>query len=101
MRIASYKGQGGQPRSGVINHEEQYLVDLSDASDGRLPTSVLDLLAGGDAALDEARRIADGGAGSRAERRPLSSVDLLAPIQRPGKLICIAGNFQKHIEEGG
>ena len=48
-------------------------------------------------ALDQARAIAAGS----AQGKPLSSVKLLAPIQRPGKLICIAGNFQKHIEEGG
>lgn len=105
MRIASYKGQSGQPRSAVVvkGGGGDALIDLNDASGGRLPTGVLELLAGGDAALDEARRIASGGAGGSggAQARPIGSVDLLAPIQRPGKLICVAGNFQKHIEEGG
>jgi 2-keto-4-pentenoate hydratase/2-oxohepta-3-ene-1,7-dioic acid hydratase in catechol pathway len=33
--------------------------------------------------------------------QPLASVELLAPIRRPGKLLAVAGNFQAHIEEGG
>ena len=43
-----------------------------------------------------ARATADAGGG-----QPLSSVELLAPIRRPGKLLAVAGNFQAHIEEGG
>ena len=37
----------------------------------------------------------------RAGASPSNSVDLLAPIRRPGKLLAVAGNFQAHIEEGG
>lgn len=29
----------------------------------------------------------------------LSEVSFLAPVERPGKLFCLAGNYQKHIEE--
>ena len=72
-------------------------MDLHDASGGKLPSDLLTLLNQGDAALDQARSIA---AGSH-EGKAVSSVTLLAPIRRPGKLIAIAGNFQKHIEEGG
>jgi 2-keto-4-pentenoate hydratase/2-oxohepta-3-ene-1,7-dioic acid hydratase in catechol pathway len=58
---------------------------------------LLALLEAGTAALNAAREVeAGGGAGV-----PLSSVKLLAPIRRPGKLLAVAGNFQAHIEEGG
>lgn len=99
MRLASYRGPNGDARSAVIVNSggSDVVVDLNEASGGRLPASLFDLINAGDAALAEARRIA----GSGAQGRPLSSVKLLAPLQRPGKLICIAGNFQKHIEEGG
>ena len=31
----------------------------------------------------------------------LSRVRLMAPVPNPGKLFCLAGNYQDHIEEGG
>jgi 2-keto-4-pentenoate hydratase/2-oxohepta-3-ene-1,7-dioic acid hydratase in catechol pathway len=31
---------------------------------------------------------------------PLSAVRLLAPVLRPGKLLCLAGNYEAHIAEG-
>ena len=31
----------------------------------------------------------------------LSEVDLLPPVERPGKIICLAGNYRAHIAESG
>jgi 2,4-diketo-3-deoxy-L-fuconate hydrolase len=31
----------------------------------------------------------------------LAEVKLLAPVPRPGKLLCLAGNYEEHIREGG
>jgi len=99
MRLASYKGSDGSARAAVIVNRggSDEVVDLAEASGGKLPSDVLSLLQAGDGALAQARTIAGGSAAGK----PIGSVTLLAPIQRPGKLICIAGNFQKHIEEGG
>ena len=99
MRLATYQGSDGEGRSAVVVNRggEDVVIDLNEASGGKLHHSLIHILREGDAALDEARRIA----GSSAQGKPLSSVTLLAPLTRPGKLICIAGNFQKHIEEGG
>ena len=99
MRLASYKGTDGSARAAVVVHRNgsDHVVDLHDASGGKLSSDLLTLLQAGDAALDQARAIA----ASSHEGKALSSVTLLAPIRRPGKLIAIAGNFQKHIEEGG
>ncbi len=36
-----------------------------------------------------------------ALRQPLDSVKLLVPIPSPSKLLLLAGNYSKHIEEGG
>ena len=87
------------PRSGAVIGETgaETIVDLAEASGGRVPSGdLLALLEAGPAALDAARAAADAGGG-----RPLDSVELLAPIRRPGKLLAVAGNFQAHIEEGG
>lgn len=99
MRLASYKGSDGSARAAVVvkRGRSDQVIDLNEASGGKLSSDMLTLLQGGDRALNAARKIAK----SKAEGKALGKVKLLAPIQRPGKLICIAGNFQKHIEEGG
>ena len=94
MRLATFRGPDGQPRVGAVIGDagSETIVDVSGGRSGDL----LGLLQAGPAMLDEVRKAADAGGGV-----PLSSVELLAPIRRPGKLLAVAGNFQAHIEEGG
>jgi 2-keto-4-pentenoate hydratase/2-oxohepta-3-ene-1,7-dioic acid hydratase in catechol pathway len=99
MRLASFRGPDGNPRAGAVISDagNERIVDLVQAGGGRVPAGdVLALLQAGPPALAAARSAADGGGG-----QPLDSVQLLAPIRRPGKLLAVAGNFQAHIEEGG
>jgi 2-keto-4-pentenoate hydratase/2-oxohepta-3-ene-1,7-dioic acid hydratase in catechol pathway len=98
MRLATYKGSDGSPRAAVVvnrNGQDQ-VVDLAEASGGKLSSDLLTVLQT-EGGLDQARAIAS----SSAQGKPVSSVTLLAPLPKPGKIICIAGNFQAHIEEGG
>lgn len=100
MRLASYRGPDGAPRSGAVIGAagDERIVDLAQATGGRVPAGdLLGLLQAGSSALDAARAAAESGDGAQ----PLSAVQLLAPIRRPGKLLAVAGNFQAHIEEGG
>jgi 2-keto-4-pentenoate hydratase/2-oxohepta-3-ene-1,7-dioic acid hydratase in catechol pathway len=99
MRIASYRAKDGSTRAGAVVRvkRSEMIVDIANASGGKLPSDVLALLQGGPAALRAANRATRKGEGGV----PLKSVKLLAPIARPGKLLAVAGNFQKHIEEGG
>jgi 2-keto-4-pentenoate hydratase/2-oxohepta-3-ene-1,7-dioic acid hydratase in catechol pathway len=94
MRLATFRGPDGQPRVGAVTGDagSETIVDISGGRSGDL----LGLLQAGPAMLDEARAAAEAGTGV-----PLDSVQLLAPIRRPGKLLAVAGNFQAHIEEGG
>ncbi len=99
MRLATFRGPDGDPRAGAVIGDagSERIVDLAEASGGRVPSGdLLGLLQAGPAALDAARAAADAGGG-----QALDSVELLAPIRRPGKLLAVAGNFQAHIEEGG
>ncbi|MEP6637732.1 MAG: fumarylacetoacetate hydrolase family protein [Chloroflexota bacterium] len=99
MRLATFRGPDGNPRAGAVIGDagNERIVDLAEATGGRVPKGdLLALLQAGPAALAAARSAADAGGG-----QPLDSVDLLAPISRPGKLLAVAGNFQAHIEEGG
>lgn len=100
MRLATFQGPDGAPRAGAVvgGPGDERIIDLVEASGGRIPTGdLLALLEAGPDALDAARAAvaADG------EGQPIDAVRLLAPIRRPGKLLAVAGNFQAHIEEGG
>src|SRR5882724_9362444 len=68
------------------------VVDLTDAG---LPASLIALLEGGASLLKQADQVTAGKAVS------LSSVKLLAPIPRPGKIICIGLNYRDHAAETG
>ena len=61
--------------------------------------SVLALIAGGADALDRVTRCLDRPPGS--DRFDAAAVKLLAPIQRPPKIICIGLNYRDHAEESG
>jgi 2-keto-4-pentenoate hydratase/2-oxohepta-3-ene-1,7-dioic acid hydratase in catechol pathway len=97
MRIATYRGPQGSPRTAAVVGDpgSERLVDLADATGGRVPAGdLLMLLEAG--ALDAARSAATSGAGI-----PLADAQLLAPMARPPKLLATAGNYMAHIVEGG
>ncbi|MGE5202050.1 MAG: fumarylacetoacetate hydrolase family protein [Acidobacteriota bacterium] len=92
MRLVTYcERDAAEPRLGALDGGE--VVAL--AGEG-VPASLLDLLAGGEAAMAAARR-----AVSRGSRRPLAAVRLLAPLPRPGKILGVGRNYGAHAAEGG
>ena len=100
MRLATYRGPEGNPRVAAIvgGEGDERIVDLADATVGRVPGGdLLALLEAGPGVLDAARKAAaESGGGQRVE-----SVELLAPMARPPKILAAAGNYQAHIVEGG
>jgi 2-keto-4-pentenoate hydratase/2-oxohepta-3-ene-1,7-dioic acid hydratase in catechol pathway len=110
MRIATFKlkdGPNPAPRPGLVAGDS--VLDLTaltghgDAGPHR----------GGDALsiirsfqdlrgrFDEMAALGDVGGESPAERYGLDRVKLCAPVERPGKIICLAGNYREHITESG
>lgn len=97
MRLATYRVEGGEPRAGTVVEIDgtDHVVDIANASGGVLPSDLLAVVAGGTgmhaalAALPTQSAV------------PVSNVELLAPIPRPGKLLAAAGNYQAHVVEGG
>jgi 2-keto-4-pentenoate hydratase/2-oxohepta-3-ene-1,7-dioic acid hydratase in catechol pathway len=85
MKIIRYSADGAA-HVGVL--ESETLVPLAGFADTR------DLIAGGAAALDAARKAVAAGAG----RRPLSGVKLLAPIV-PFTILCSGSNYTDHNKE--
>lgn len=85
----------GRSAIGVLADEET-VVDLSVAAPD-LPRGMCRFLAGGDDAMDAARRAADSGAG----RVPLADQTLLAPVPKPRKFFAIGLNYADHAAETG
>ena len=114
MQIASFKFKDttdGRPRPGLVIGDA--ILDLAEApvmSEGAgadsfdTPRDMMSLIrnfSGLRGPIGElAARGREGGAFGEAliER---DRVKLCAPVERPGKLICLAGNYREHIKESG
>ena len=108
MRLVTYS-QGGVSRTGVMLDDEN-VVDLNRGSGGRLPTSMLELLGEGEAAMAAVRdtlEAAQAAAKSEASANGIivslshDGARLEAPIPRPGKVLAIGLNYRDHAEESG
>jgi len=77
---------------------EDSIIDIQSAWGGSNPPgSVKEILERGPACLAKLGELAKSSEGAIA----LSSVRLLAPIPRPGKVLALAGNYVEHIKEAG
>ncbi len=81
-------------RVGVVVGDE--VVDLTDTEVG-LPGDMIELLVGGEGAMERAAQAP----GTGARRLPLQQVQLLAPVPRPPKVLAIGLNYPAHITETG
>ncbi|MBA3871064.1 MAG: fumarylacetoacetate hydrolase family protein [Anaerolineae bacterium] len=80
----------------VTRGGEERVIDFNQA-DPSLPKDMIAFLAGGKAAQSTAQKAID----KAADSLPLSAVKLLAPIPRPGKIICIGLNYSDHAAKTG
>jgi acylpyruvate hydrolase len=80
MRLVSHATPGG-PRAGVLRDGRVHALD--ESLQGLLERGLRHDLRG------------------TAEGVPLEQVELLAPVERPGKIICIGLNYRAHAEEQG
>lgn len=92
MQVVTYE-DAGKARPGIV--QDGMVVDLSAAGF----RSVIELIEAGAQGLAQAKRTASDA--PRDSRRPLQEVKLLAPIPRPGKLICVGLNYLDHAKETG
>lgn len=103
MKFVSYQSPGrDSPGLGLLVNEA-WVLDLHEASDGALPSDLRRLLLQGPEAMAAARALLkqaeQNGDGQKGSVGDLSSLRLLPPISNPGKLMCVALNFQSHIDE--
>jgi acylpyruvate hydrolase len=89
----------------VLRHWED--TDELAVADLRVPGDLLGLLRGGGASMAAARRALRFVGGQAAADQgeglchPLADVELLAPVQRPGKVVCVGLNYRSHLAEIG
>lgn len=102
MRLVSYKRSDGTARLGVFT--DQGIFDLREAAhsagvSAESFTSMLSFLDGGEPALNQARILVK--TPSLNSVIPLSSIRLLPPIPRPGKIVAVGLNYRDHAMESG
>lgn len=90
MKLARFKA-GERTSIGVV--QDGAIADCS--ANGAL-TSITDILLRGHDGLEQVQTHAQTG-----RRHQLDEVQLLAPIPRPGKFLCVGLNYLDHIEETG
>jgi acylpyruvate hydrolase len=118
MRFVTYslKGQvavGALLRDTVVDLHRAYRAALNQFDDRdelavanlRVPRDLIDLLCGGHASAKAARRALAFAVEYQvsSERdglcQPLTDVEILAPVRRPGKVICVGLNYRSHLAE--
>ena len=94
-----------QSRLGVLTGQGVLDIKaaLSDSSNERIPTTVQEVLEGGDSSLAALRVFVDEALASsdkyRAFFREESGLTLGSCVTHPNKIICIGLNYRKHAEE--
>lgn len=94
--IQFLKSGDATPRLGIVRGQQ--VIDLTDAAPA-LPRELSALFADNSAGLKQASAIA--AAAPAGSGLALSSVHLLPPIMRPGKIVCLGLNYADHAAEGG
>ena len=93
MRLVSFDAGSG-PRAALLRENRIYDIWGEAFASGReTDRTVYALIEGG--LLPEVRPV------EGDEGVPVEGVDLLPPIARPSKLVCIGLNYRQHAEEGG
>jgi 2-keto-4-pentenoate hydratase/2-oxohepta-3-ene-1,7-dioic acid hydratase in catechol pathway len=91
----------GRSRPGALA-DDGSVVDLVDAARIQGQTAPIDLLDVIRAWPEERERLEQIIAtASGSARRSRASVTAAAPLERPGKILCLAGNYREHIVESG
>jgi len=110
MRIAAFKSREGNdgPRPGLVVGDA--VLDLASAGEVKgsmpfdAPLDVISLIRNFSDLRGPLRELTKSSIGRAMPEKALhrlESVMLTAPVERPGKLICLAGNYRAHIAESG
>ncbi len=93
MKLVSYQENKNSPQLGILQNEN--ILNLAAASQGQLPDDMLSFLQMGDSAMAAAKALGS----ERQGDIPLPSVELLAPVPNPSKVVAIGLNYLDHVRE--
>ena len=98
MKLATFEADGRVVAGLVLGDS---IVDVELASEGKLGGPLAAMLGNADA-MARLRTLAGRGADDLARSaRPIAKVALLAPVPRPGKVLCLGLNYRDHAAESG
>ena len=99
MKLVNFSHNGpvrlGVWRDGLVYDVGECATQVGAA----LPADMIAFLRAGPAAFETLARVMEGAEAGCAYRQ--EGARLLAPLPRPGKIICLAGNYAEHVREGG
>jgi acylpyruvate hydrolase len=95
MRLAAFEHET-TARLGLIDGDS--VIDLGEAAPD-LPRDLVGLIRAGAPAFAAAAQVVR--TARPSSRRKLAGLRFLAPIQNPGKIICLGLNYADHAKEGG
>ena len=96
MRLLSCRTTEGESLGVAVGDRWQPVVELLPGG----PRTMADLIAAGPQTVRALGDVVGGGDIARSGR-PLTEVDYLAPIPRPGKVVAIGRNYKEHAAEEG
>ena len=98
MRLITFSYHG-HARLGVIlaRDGQERVLDLSRTQPG-LPVDMVAFLAAGETTLVAARNVM--ASATERDLLPVADVTLLAPVPRPGKIVCLGHNYTDHMGIG-
>ena len=98
MQLVTFSYQG-QSRLGarVKRNDRRYVIDLHEARPD-LPSEMMAFLSAGERALQLARQAID--TAPDRSLRPEEDIRPLAPVPRPGKIVCLGHNYFDHMGQG-
>lgn len=97
MKLITFRKDGSSRLGAIVTHAgRDFAFDLNRL-DPALPADMLEFLEAGQPALELARAAL--AKASPEQGIELKAVTLLAPVPRPGKIICIGQNYAAHARE--
>jgi len=96
-RLTRYRDTDGQEKIGASTESNQ-IVEVKKSGDSGEP--LLEFLQGRDIEKKVQSAIKNGVVGGKNQVVKLDRVTVLPPVRRPGKIICMGGNFSDHLNEG-
>jgi len=101
MKLARYQDEEGISYGDIHAKTVVCLPDLARQKRTKLPAKLENLVASGQKPVEEVEKLLKTATAKeiRHASRPLSEMRLLAPIQKPGKIICLGLNYTDHAAE--